>query len=126
MNDPTPWRRRRLSPWAGAVALLAAALAWAYWPTLVGLVERWSGDPQYSHGYVVPLFAGVVLWSRRRLLPAGPVCPSGWCLALLAGAASIRVAGTYFYLIWVENVSLLPALAGLCVLAGGWPALSWA
>jgi exosortase len=41
MNAPTPPKRRRLSLWGGAVALLAAALAWADWPTLVGLAERW-------------------------------------------------------------------------------------
>ncbi len=126
MNDRTPSKRRRLSPWGGAVALLAAALAWAYWPTLVGMVERWAGDPQYSHGYVVPLFAAVVLWSRRHLLRGRPVCPSAWGLALLAAAALVRLAGTYFYLTWLENVSLLPALAGLCVLAGGRAALRWA
>jgi exosortase len=126
MNHPAPSKRWRPSLWAGAVALLAAALAWAYWPTLAGLVERWSGDPQYSHGYVVPLFAAVVLWSRRRLLPARPACPGAWGLALLAGAALLRAAGTHYYLTWLENVSLLPALAGLCALAGGRPALRWA
>jgi exosortase len=126
MHAPLPSKRLRLSPWAGAVALLTVALAWAYWPTLAGLVERWSGDPQYSHGYVVPLFAAVVLWSRRRMLRARPARPSAWGPALLAGAALLRAAGTYFYLTWLENVSLLPALAGLCVVAGGWHALRWA
>jgi exosortase len=125
MNDLTTAKRSRPTPWAAAVALLAVALVWAYWPTLVGLAERWSGDPQYSHGYVVPLFAAAVLWSRRRLRPAR-LRPSGWGLALLAGAALLRVAGTYYYLTWLENFSLLPALAGLCVLAGGRPALRWA
>ena len=30
------------------------------------MAQRWSHDPQYSHGFLVPLFAAVVLWHRRR------------------------------------------------------------
>src|SRR5262245_58069651 len=37
---------------------------WSYWPTLETLAQRWAHDPQYSHGYLVPLFALALLWQR--------------------------------------------------------------
>src|SRR6476620_5590801 len=36
---------------------LAAVLIISCWHTLRVMVERWSTDPQYSHGFLVPIFA---------------------------------------------------------------------
>ena len=50
-------------------------------------VQRWSHDPQYTHGYVVPLFAAIVLWVRRDSFPGDRVRVSwlGVPLLVLAG-----------------------------------------
>jgi exosortase len=73
---------------------------------------------------VVPVLALLVLWRRGRF-PAG-ARPSGWGVALLLAGAAVRLTGVYFYLDWLDAASLLPTLAGLCLLGGGWPALRWA
>jgi hypothetical protein len=52
------------------IAVLFTALVWVYYPTLDTVVRRWSTDPQYTHGYVVPLFAAIVLWFRRDRFPS--------------------------------------------------------
>jgi exosortase len=108
------------------VAACAAALLWAYWPRLVEMAERWTHDSQYSHGYLVPVLAGVILWRRRATRPTVAANGSAWGLALVGGAAALRLAGAFFYVSWLETISLLPGLAGLCVLAGGWRLLRWA
>src|SRR4051794_34774 len=53
------WERLLLLP------ALGLSLLWAYWPTFSEMAERWSSDPQYSHGYLVPVFALFLLWLRR-------------------------------------------------------------
>ncbi|MBX6316138.1 MAG: exosortase/archaeosortase family protein [Isosphaeraceae bacterium] len=107
--------------------VLGGSLLWAYWPTLGHLAERWWHDPRYSHGFLVPVFAGVLLWNHRQQLAAGPIRPSWWGVALIAAGATLRLAGAYIYLDWLDTVSLLPSLAGLCALVGGRQALrpSW-
>ncbi len=102
---------------------LAAASLWAYWPTLEGLVHRWSGDPQYSHGFLVPAFAAFLLWRRRADFVALPSRPTWWALPVLAVAAAMLLAGGYYYSPWAEQASLLPALAGLVLAVWGWKAL---
>jgi exosortase len=109
-----------------AVPALGAALLWAYWPTLESLTDRWGNDPQYSHGFVVPAFAAVVLWYRRGLIPKWPWRPSWWGLGLIAAGAVCRLTGAYFYLDGLDGLSLLPTLAGIGVLLGGWGLLRWA
>jgi exosortase len=108
------------------VVVLFLAVAWVYWPTLEQMVRRWSSDPQATHGYVVPLFAALVLWFRRDSYPAAAARASWWGVPLLVLAAVLRLAGTHFAFIWLEAGSLLPALAGMLVLAAGPSVLRWA
>jgi exosortase len=129
-NNPTtedrqrPSRRANLS-WL-ALAVLGGTLVWGYWTTLAEVGARWWHDPQYNHGFLVPLFAGMLLWLRRQRMPAAPWQPSWWGLLPLAGGVALRLTGAWFYLPWFDAVSLLPVTAGLFVLLGGWAALGWA
>jgi exosortase len=109
-----------------ALAVLALGLAWAYWPTLNTLADRWSRDPQYSHGFLVPVFALVVLWQWRGGCPVRGLRPSWGGLALLLVSAGMRLTAAYLYLEPLETFSLIPAVAGLVWAAFGWPALRWA
>jgi exosortase len=109
---------------AGAGAVLG--LLWVYWPTLGDLLGRWGSDSQYSHGFLVPAFSVYLLWSRRGRLTPTLVRPSWWGLPILAAGLGLHLAGQYVYFDWLSAVSLLPCLAGLSVLAGGWAALRWA
>lgn len=104
---------------------LVAAVTWAYWGTLQGFAERWA-LPQYSHGYLVPLFALVLLWLRRDRLHNVTLAPSWWGLLLLASGLGMRLFATHFYITWFDGLSLLPVVAGVVLLAGGWRCLLWA
>src|SRR5689334_10135454 len=109
-----------------APAALGVALLWAFWPTLVELARRWSADPQYSHGYLVPVFAAVLLYTRRKM--CADIVPGfyPWGLALLALGLAVRFVGEYLYIDWLDAAALLPCLAGLIVLLGGKRGLLWA
>jgi exosortase len=104
---------------------LAASCLLAYWPTLMEMAERWAHEPQYSHGFLVPIFALFLLWHRR---PSNSISYEGtpWGLVLVLVGAALHLTGTYFYVAWLEAVSLLPCLCGICFLLGGWRALRWA
>jgi exosortase len=107
------------------MASFLAVLLWTFWPSLVELAEVWEGDPQYSHGYLVPIFALVFLWLRRDQCKWAEFRPSAWGLPLLAAGCLMRLAGGYYYYFWLERTSLLPALFGLALTLGGWSALRW-
>lgn len=108
-----------------AAAALAGAVAWAYWPTLTDMVHRWNSDPQYSHGFLVPLFSTYVLWTRRGRL-MGPIQGSWSGLAIVAAGILLRGVGVVAFVGWFEALSLLVCLAGVVVTLSGWAGLRWA
>jgi exosortase len=118
-SRPSPVRNTIL------LSLLGAGLLWAWWPSLGELALRWARDPRYSHGYLVPLFAAYLLWMNRKVIEATPLVPNGWGLVPLAAGVALRLAGARYFISWFEAVSLLPTLAGIAMLLGGWRALRW-
>lgn len=126
MTSTLPPTRGPATLAAGLLGALLVVLAWVYWPTLTTLVSRWSDDPQYTHGYVVPVFAAIVLWFRRASFPADHVGPSWWGAPLLALAGVLRLLGSVFAFEWLEAGSFLPALIGVVLLAMGPAVTRWA
>jgi len=108
---------------------LGAGLAWSYYPTFVNLVQTWIRDPQASHGFVIPVVALMLLWVWRQSMPSQvgpiPVAEAWWGVAFLLAGAWIRLVGAYYYLPALDGYSLLPSLAGFCLLGWGWPTLRW-
>jgi exosortase len=109
-----------------ALAILLGVAIWAYWTVLGEMAYQWQNDPQYTHGFLVPIFAVILLWLRWDRFPgtAASFCWSG--SLLLVAAAAVRLLGAYYHYTWLEFLSLLPAVAGICVVICGWRGLLWA
>lgn len=112
---------------AGVVAFaFLAIILWSYWPTLVAMAKKWWNDPQYSQGYLVPLFALLVLYLRRdKIKDAVPTVDFRGLILIIIGLA-LHVFSGYFNVDWVDGMSLLPVIAGLFWLLGGLPFIRWA
>jgi len=109
-SEERGWRWHRVLPVTGLFVAILAAL---YGATLQGLVWQWWDDPNYSHGFLVPVFSGVLVWQRRKELVA--LVPQGTWLGLpvlLAGVGALILGdiGAEFFL---TRSSLIVILAGL-------------
>lgn len=95
---------------------IAAAILFLYHTTLRKLVADWWDDPNYSHGLLVPLIIGYILWTERERLARIAVRPSLFVggLLILGGVAGLwaGVAGAELF---VQRTSLLILLAGLAL-----------
>jgi hypothetical protein len=129
--------RRRLVEFAGelqqaegrnawlAIAVLTLLLLYSYWPGLLNAQSSWS-NPQYSHGWIVPLFSACLLFWWRK-----PVEPVTWTaraagLVLLLGAFALRLLAARYRIVTIDMYTLVPALAGVFLLIGGWSMFRWA
>lgn len=111
---------------AVSLSLLVFVCLWAYWPTLSIMAEKWQTDPQYSHGWLVPVFSVVLLWLRRSHLQSATVRGNWWGVLLIALGGLLHVGGMGINVDSIDAISLLVCLAGICVLFGGKQGWRWA
>lgn len=104
---------------------LAGVLAWSYWEPMLMLAGRWWREPDYLHGFLVPVFAGYLLYARRERFAPQAIRGSWWGVMLFAMAGAMRWAAAYYYVALLEPLSLLPCLAGVALFVGGWRTLRW-
>ena len=95
-----------------AAALVAGAIVVTYWYVIHGLVEAWSNDDNYSHGFFIVPLAAYFAWERRHRLAAMPARPSAVGLLIVIGSLVMLVAGILGAELFLSRLSLLGVIAG--------------
>jgi exosortase len=109
---------RRLFWWqAGLLFLLTA---WLYAPILAQLAVQWWEDPNYIHGFFVPVFSLLLLWEDRARLTALPLKPSWSGLIILLFALLALTLGALVPGFFLPRISLLLLISGMVVFLAGW------
>src|SRR6266851_300272 len=116
---PAPTARPPRPSWWQAV-VIGALLLWLYYPILAHLVGQWWNDPNFSHGFFVPLFSAFVIWQERSRLTTLTLKPSWWGLPFLGLGLCVLVVGQMGAELFLSRLSLLIVLGGLIVLFLGW------
>jgi len=94
-----------------------------YWSTVGGLVKQWWTDSDYSHGFIVVIFAGYLLWRSREQWKQTEVRPSVAGLLWIAVAMATLILGTFGAELFLARVSFVLLLGGLVVYFLGWKML---
>ncbi len=106
-------------PWV-TVLVIGLCLGLAYAPVLKLLVRDWIIDENVSHGFLVPLVSGYIVWRRRHELARLPVRRSRLGLVVMAWAAAqlyVAVLGAELFL---ARTAFLLSLGGALLYLGGW------
>jgi exosortase len=109
---------KQFARFAPGIAVLAALLA-SYGSVIVELVRDWIRDPNYHHGFLIPVVSGYLVWQRR-----GELKPDAGGRSLL-GLGGILLAAALFILgsagaeVFTQRMSLLLLLASLVLFLYG-------
>jgi exosortase len=117
--EPTPITDPSPPAWWQIVAI-AGLLLGLYYPTLARLVGQWWTDPNFSHGFFVPLFSAFVIWQERSRLTDLRLRPSWWGLLFLGCGLCVLIVGQLGAELFLSRLSLLIVLGSLIVLFYGW------
>jgi len=105
--------------------LLLLPLVTAAYATIVpGMVDQWSSDPNYSHGFLIPLISGYFLWQNRDDLATAPVRPSNLGLVIICASLVLLVVGIAGTEYFSMRASLVLLLAGIVLYWFGLPVLN--
>ena len=109
--------------WAVPSVVIATLVGILYAPVLTRLVQQWWQDPNYGHGFIVPLFSIFLLWNERDRWRQISIEPTQWGVAGMIAAVVLLIAGTLGAELFVSRLSFLGLLAGLVLFFAGWKLL---
>jgi exosortase len=109
--------------WIYWTATLSALIVLLYAPVLKVLILQWWNDPDYGHGFLVPLFAGYVVWRTRDQWAKSQVKPNNFGLLVMIGAIVLLIGGSLGAELFTSRFSLLVLLAGMVLFLAGWQVL---
>ncbi len=102
---------RERSRWPYLVVLLL--VAFLYRAVLVKLVHDWWHIPEFSHGFIVPLFSLFVLWRNRSQIIRIPRKPAWAGVAVVCAALGLLVIGVLGAELFLARVSGILLIIGL-------------
>jgi len=95
----------------GAVLLLAVFLG--YNQILLDMVEQWSVDPNYSHGFIIPVLSGYLIWRKKDVFSLSSIDPDLKGLPVLMLGLFLLAVGKVGSVNLLMRFSLLVVLLGL-------------
>lgn len=94
-------------------AIIAALLIAIYYRIAGKLVYDWYTLPDFSHGFLVPIFAGYLIWDKRKTLEATPVRQSWRGIPLIVFAIVLLILGVYGVELFTTRMSFIFLMGGL-------------
>jgi exosortase len=102
------------------IVAIAATIGFLYYEILFKLVSDWWTEPDFSHGFLVPLFSAYVIWTQREKLAQIKQKPSLFGLFVIMGSLAVLVVGVLGAELFLSRTSLIFLLAGLIIFFQGW------
>ena len=101
--------------------VLFLLLCGIYAPVVPGLFFDWMNDPNYSHGFLVPVFSGFLVWQNRERLRKLPVQGNWFGFVILCAGIGALILGDLGAEEFLTRSSLIGILAGLILFHLGMP-----
>lgn len=115
---PGNWRSHYAPIAVGSVVICLLIVA-VYYQVLEKLVTDWWQIPDYSHGFLVPLFAVYLVWEKRAALRNTKIAPSWSGIAVMVLGLVVLLLGVYGSELFLSRVSLVILMAGAALCFGG-------
>jgi len=104
-----------------AAGLGVMVLLWAFWPTVDWLVSKWSADSSYSHGFLVPIMAGVLVYMKRERITRWFGQPQWYAaMGLLAVVVGLRLYAGGTLQMQLDSICLILSITAGVLTLGGW------
>jgi exosortase len=100
--------------------LLVGVLVALYLRVVENLFAQCWSDPNFSHGFVVPLLSAWMLWNNREKFKQQTLVPDWRGILVVFGAMGLLVVGALGAENFLSRTSLLFVLAGLTIFFCGW------
>jgi exosortase len=85
----------------------------------VWLIDSWTYDLYYSHGFLVPLISAYIIWRKRKELRRIEKKPSMLGIMVLIMGLFLHGMGIFWSIDFASAISLIIVIVGLVLYTGG-------
>lgn len=121
-NAEADTAHRSFSPVWLVVFMLLAAIAVTFHAAIGKMVSVWFSREEYSHGILIPLIAGFLIWQRYDELIRMPFRGSWAGVLLVMAGVCLQLIGSLAALYVLQQYALLIVLYGVVLSLTGWQA----
>ena len=101
-----------------SLLFLSILLMILYGRVLESMAQQWWSDPNYGHGFLVPVFAAYIFWRERNRRREVPIQTSNWGLPIMLFAIGLLILGTLGSEHFTARMSLLFLISGIDCIPG--------
>ena len=95
-------------------------IATFYYNTFKWLVESWINNPYYSHGFLVPIISGYIIWKMRKGLAGVERKESQKGLVIFIIGLILQGIAVLYVVRFLSGLSLLISIFGIILYLYGW------
>ena len=84
------------------------------------MIQDWSTDENFSHGFMIPFISGYLIWQQRKRLSDTLVNPSNWGIILIATSLLFFFIANIGAELFTMRFSMILVVLSLSVYFAGW------
>ena len=95
------------------ISILSISFFVLYHETIIKLVEDWSNDDNYSHGFFIPIITVYMIWSRKNTLLKHEVKQNHWGILFILIGVLLHIAGNIGAELFTMRIAIVITLWAL-------------
>ena len=103
-----------------SILIFLGVLALLYMDPVASMVGEWYTDENYSHGFLIPVISGYLLWQRKDELAKARISPANTGVLIAALGLLMFLVGNVAGENFTMRFSLLVVVAGAIIFAYGY------
>lgn len=101
------------------LCILLTAFTILFGTTIVNLIQDWSTNDNYSHGFLVPFIVGYMIWQKKDQLARLVIKPSNVGFWVIIFAMIVHILGNIGAELFIMRTAIVITIAGLCIISFG-------
>lgn len=102
---------------------IVAGFALVYYKAIIALIDDWSNDPNFSHGFLIPFVAAYMVWFKQNEIRLAKSEKTRSGLFIILFGMLVHIAGSVGAELFLMRISMVITLAGIVIYCYGYDVL---